>query len=117
MLFLVVSMLVVPVLGCRESLHKAVKSGNIKTVMKLVQSGADVNARDADGDTPLQIAARIGLVDIAGLLISHGANIDARSNHGYTALHDACATGRGAGKVVELLFPRGLTFTHRRTMG
>ncbi|MFZ3136593.1 MAG: ankyrin repeat domain-containing protein [Thermodesulfovibrionales bacterium] len=50
----------------------------------LIHSGADVNAKDYDGRTPLIYAAMNGLKEIAALLISKGASVDAVDDQGNT---------------------------------
>jgi ankyrin repeat protein len=51
-----------------------------------VLSGANVMARDADGNTPLHIAALWGRADIARRLIEHGSDVEAVNNNGQTPL-------------------------------
>ena len=51
--------------------------------------GPNVNARDADDDTPLINAAASGHASIIALLIRHGAVLDIRNRHGMSAL-DVC---------------------------
>jgi len=61
-------------------------------VKLLLDNGANVNARDEDGETPLQAAARSGPfignrgVEIVRLLIDRGSDINSKDNKGQTAL-------------------------------
>jgi ankyrin repeat protein len=41
-------------------------------------AGADVNARNTHGDSPLDYAARFGHADVAKLLLDRGANVLSR---------------------------------------
>jgi len=70
---------------------------------KLIECGADVNARvypigengetlDIKGDTPLIKASRLGQDEVAELLIKHKAEINAVDAEGNSALHYAYAT-------------------------
>jgi ankyrin repeat protein len=54
-----------------------------------VGKGANVNARNAKGETPLEIAAELGFVDGVDFLISAGAKVDETNNTGSTPLIDA----------------------------
>lgn len=40
-----------------SALHKAVRAGNLAEVQKLLDAGADVNAKDREGKTPLDYHA------------------------------------------------------------
>ena len=56
-------------------------------VKSLVSSpGADVNAKDERGSTPLLEAARYGHNDIARVLIATGADLKVKDKDGKTAL-------------------------------
>lgn len=59
--------------------------GNVAGVINLLEQGADVNARDKDGDTALMFAAFRGHGLIVALLLQYGANVYARARNGWTA--------------------------------
>ena len=79
----------------------------IQIVKLLIQYGADVNARDNRGFTPLILSARFShdKTDIAKILLSAGADVNAQNNYGNTALMEA-ADHRG-GNLVTLLLQAG----------
>jgi ankyrin repeat protein len=83
----------------------AVKAGNREAVTRVLAGGADVNAADADGTTPLHHAAASADADLVALLIKSGANVRAVNRYGVTPLTPACTTGDE--KVLQLLLNAG----------
>ncbi|GIX84602.1 ankyrin-1 [Caerostris extrusa] len=55
----------------------------------IIKSGADVNARNEDGETPLHNAARQGQLKTVTQLLEDGAGLDSLSKNGETATHYA----------------------------
>jgi len=56
-------------------LHAASREGYLDAVRLLIQSGADVNYRDRDGNTSLHCAARSGNSRLVGYLIEKGGDV------------------------------------------
>ena len=67
------------------SIHDAAESGNIEAVKQHLAAGADVNAKDESGWTPLHPATYSGHKEVVELLIANGANVNAKSK-GWTPL-------------------------------
>ena len=67
--------------------------------------GADVNAKDGYGVTPLEDAVTFGCVDIFELLLNAGADIETRNKKGHTAL--LMVAKRGKEDMVKLLSEKG----------
>jgi ankyrin repeat protein len=91
---------------------KAVKSGDLTAVRKLIASKADVNAVSGDGSTPLLWAAYDANVDVARALITAGAKVDVANNYGVTPLLQSSRIGDAA--MIDVLLKAGAdpTRTH-----
>ncbi|MGO4667285.1 ankyrin repeat domain-containing protein [Bosea sp. 2RAB26] len=61
-------------LSAYQGLHAAAASGDVARVNHLAATGADLNARDGNGRTPLHVAAFRGQGSVARALIVAGAN-------------------------------------------
>src|SRR5438105_3577846 len=80
-----------------DRLHAAVRAGDLAEVREALAAGADVNARDTLGGTPLLDAAWSGNLEITNLLLARGADVNARHPEGgSTALEYAVLTDRPA---------------------
>ena len=62
---------------------------DLRRVRTLLARGADPNARDDEGRTPIFSAVLGGSVGLVGLLLETKADVNARDAHGATALHVA----------------------------
>ena len=87
------------------SIHDAAMDGNIEVLKQAIADGADVNAKNDSGLTPLHFAAWGGHKEIAELLIENGADVNAKIDHGWTPLY--AATYSGYNQVIELLIAKG----------
>jgi len=77
----------------QSDFEEACRNGDIKVVMDLIDKGADVNASNNWGNTPLHYALDNGHTEVAMALIDKGADLNARNNDGYTPLHIALMKG------------------------
>ncbi len=68
-----------------SALNIAISKGDVQTVKKLVEYGADVNEK-SNGITPLMIAARYNKVEIIKFLLANGAKLNIKDVNGFTAL-------------------------------
>lgn len=75
--------------------------GDLDRVIRLLDEGSDVNARDAGGDTALMFASMGGRLLAVKILLAHGADPLACARNGWTALH--FAESRHHREVVALL--------------
>jgi ankyrin repeat protein len=78
---------------------------NAEVVEYLIGLFADLEGRNAHGETPLMVAATSGATEIAQMLIHAGAQIEAKDFDGATALH--YAAWYGTQEIVALLIKAG----------
>jgi ankyrin repeat protein len=86
-------------------LHFAATGGRDDVAAFLLDNGADLQAKDVDGDAPLSWAAARGHDATCGLLLDRGATINDTSLTGDTALLNAVRANHHA--TAQLLIERG----------
>src|SRR5450631_2055385 len=64
---------------------EAARKGMTREVATLLAKGADLEARDKEGRTPLMLAAQYGRTATLRLLLEKGAKPDVRDSHGWNA--------------------------------
>jgi ankyrin repeat protein len=79
--------------------------GHATLLAALADRGADLDAREHDGGTPLHIAAEYGHAECVTLLLDRGARVDLRNNNDATALHLAAEYGHL--EIARTLVERG----------
>ena len=88
-------------------LHSAALfTGNPAIIRLLLDAGADPNAVDDGGLTPLHQGAKNSNPVITAHLLAAGADPNALDNEGYTPLHHSAARG-GSGRVITRLLSAG----------
>jgi len=75
-----------------EVLLNAAEDGNLLVLKTVVEKGADINAKDSNGKTPIMVAAEMGHSEIVNYLKGQGADINARDKCGDTVLMKASFT-------------------------
>jgi ankyrin repeat protein len=83
------------------AIHAATASGSLPIARALIEAGADVNAAQQAGFTPLHAAAMEGRLELAKLLLEHGADRNAKAEDGRTPLAMARDAKREA--LVDIL--------------
>ncbi len=93
----------------------AVSRGDIKNVESLLQQGADVNMKDAEGRTALMKACHDGDTDMAGFLIEKGAHVNGAVL--MRAISSSGKNGHRAVGIIRLLLDKGADANARSVDG
>ena len=80
---------VVRIIGDSTAIVFACELGDETLVKRLLQAGANVNARDERGTTPLMAAAERGHLGIVRGMVALGADVFASDENKWTALNHA----------------------------
>ena len=78
-----------------------IRDADAQAVRKLIDNGADVNARDPEGNTPLMLASFYANSECVELLTYNGAEVNAANKAGATALIRAATNYEKARLLVE----------------
>ena len=92
------------------SLHELAARGDEARLARAIAMGAPVDERDAQGRTPLHLAAREGRLFAAMVLVGHHADPNARDSRRQTPLHAAAEGTEREGErfqVVKMLLAKG----------
>jgi ankyrin repeat protein len=96
-----------------EDLVTAIRNADAQVVRKLLDNGADVNACDAEGNTPLILASFYASPECVALLIDRGAGVNAANKAGATALVRAATSY----EKTRLLMAAGANVRVRTALG
>jgi N-acyl-D-amino-acid deacylase len=90
-----------PARALPAELAKAIREGDLKVLRAQLDAGVDVNARDADDNTPLLLAAVYAGPECVELLLKKGADVNARNKLGVTPLHRAATKYEKAKLLID----------------
>jgi ankyrin repeat protein len=98
------------------SLHAVVAKGDFENTRKLVEQGANVEAKDpGTGASVLHYAVMRGNPEILQFLLGRGVDVNSRTRNGTTPLHTAVLYNRY--EVAEMLLNKGADVGAKSTSG
>jgi ankyrin repeat protein len=80
-------------------------ANNVETAEILLKHGANPNAKDRFGLTPLMVASAENRIEVVKILVNSGADVNQKDNNEKTAL--TWAAERSHKEIVELLKLKG----------
>ena len=90
-------------------MHWAASDGKVSSLAFLLEKRQDINAQDANGCTPVVVAAQHDQLDCVIFLIKNGADTTLRDTNGDTALHWGAYKGyTGMVGLLSYLLPQDL---------
>ncbi|MGQ4809748.1 hypothetical protein NKDENANG_03175 [Candidatus Entotheonellaceae bacterium PAL068K] len=89
-----------------QVLLRATEVGDVEAMQALLDQGAAINVSNAQGWTPLHVAAASGDIAVIELLLGYGADVNAASNIGTTPLYNTPVLARKPA-VIKLLLDHG----------
>lgn len=96
-------------------LHEAVLEGNDVQIAHLLKLGAEIDERDAKGQTPLLLAVGEGNLAVAKLLLKSGASVNKQADNKDTPWLLAGASGRT--EILKLMWPMKPDLSMRNRYG
>lgn len=89
-----------------ECLHRACTDGHLRFVQRFLEEGAEINAQNSLGETPLLISLKEGDVELTNFLLQNGADFTIKTNSRDSCLHYSAAKGNTC--FVEYFLKRGV---------
>ena len=90
--------------GVNEDLLQGASEGNVALVKRSIEQRAELESKNAEGETALILAAWYGSPEIVTMLLENGASVNSQDNVGYTAVAKASSLGVGRHyEIVEIL--------------
>ena len=98
-----------------QALMRAALIGHTSAVRALLDGGADVNAIDRNGWTPLMEAVFAGHAETIRALLARGADVNTKDQAGWTPLMEAASKGHA--EAVMILLASGADANARSSKG
>ena len=108
-------------------MHWTASAGHKEIAELLIANGADVNAKNVDGQTPLDVAVdwfndeladllrKVGHIEAVKQHLAAGTDVNAKGEYGYTPLHEVAWWGYT--EIAELLIAEGADVNAKTNIG
>jgi len=96
-------------------MFEAASEGLLEVLREFISSGADLDATDSRGRTPITLAAASGHYDAVALLVEHGADIDKQDQVQLNPFLIGCTTGDLT--LVQMMLDAGTDLTRLTRFG
>src|SRR5690625_1262242 len=113
--FLTIVTAIIMSYGLAQDIFNLAATGTAEQVREAIAAGANIEARDDNGVTPLMLASAGGSADVVQALLAAGANTEARDAEGWTPL--MWASMLGSADVVQALLAAGANTEARNDNG
>lgn len=98
------------------SLHAAIAKGDFANALKMIEQGADIEAKDPGaGASALHYAVMKGSLPMIGMLLQRGADVNSRTKSGTTPLHTAVLYNHY--EAAEYLIDKGANVNSKSSSG
>ncbi|MCU0467244.1 MAG: ankyrin repeat domain-containing protein [Arcicella sp.] len=97
--------------SANQLLLAAALHGNVQDIKKAMLKGADVNCRDENGNTPLNMVAKLSYFHLVKYFVEKGAEVNTSNNEHITPLHYGVEYNNV--KIVKLLLEKGANIDAR----
>lgn len=88
-----------------ELLLNASLHGNVQDIKKAMAQGANINCKNANGDTPLNMVAKLSYYNLVKFFVDNGADVNTSNNDLITPLHYAVEYNNV--RIVNILLQNG----------
>jgi ankyrin repeat protein len=97
--------------SANKLLLAAALHGNVQDIKKAMLRGADVNCKDINGNTPLNMVAKLSYYHLVKYFVEKGAEVNTANNEKITPLHYGVEYNNV--KIVTLLLEKGANIDAR----
>ena len=100
--------------SANKLLLAAALHGNVQDIKKAMSRGAEANCKDTNGNTPLNMVAKLSYFHLVKYFVEKGAEVNTTNSEKITPLHYGVEYNNV--KIVKLLLEKGANIDAREVM-